>query len=254
MTAQTKSASLIPKVLGWLGGEYGAELAAQEAFKASHKRTMGMVPGETMLMKLKMGVDPFMSVKKRKGLRNAYFNPTKDEISYDPDVLNKPGVLAHEFGHKLIHEGKAGILMKLLQDYGYGPSKILGPVASIPATVALTRAYGRNPIMGGLIGAGTGGVLSLPYLLPEWKATDIAKKRYLRWRMFQRKQNEETMNRAFYTYLAAAIGAPVGLGIATGMEKSKFLPDELRFKTVGDAPGKNVLKQLGKWFRLLGRK
>ena len=76
------------------------------------------------------------------------------------------------------------------------------------------------------------------YLLPEWKASQLANERYLKWKLLSRRQNKETLKDALGTYLATALAGPVGLGFVTGLEKRK-----------GAGPG--LLRRLGKLFRLI---
>ena len=237
-----QSHSVVPKILGYLGGAAASGGITAKQLIEDLNETSGMVPGESMLMKLMMGVNPTFPIYKARGINNAYYNPLDDEAVYDTK-FNKPGIIAHELGHKLIHEGESGLVLKLMQDYLYGPSQILGPIAAAAATPALTRALGKNPVAGALAGLAAGGVGAAGYLYPEYEASRLAKERYLKWRLFGKEDNSALLDSAYNTYLAAALGGPTALGIITGIQESKLKKS-----------GLGVLKRLGSVFRAIARK
>ena len=241
--------SYLAKLTGHTGGQVAGSVGSQSWMLNELEDTAGMLPGEVMLMKLKMGINPFTPVVKRPGLGNAYYTEGPPEhIAYDPK-FGKPGILAHEVGHKLIADGKAGMIMKFLQDNLYSPSRAISPLLSIPATLYNVRKFGRmgNPWSGAAIGVGTSGLLGAGHILPEWKASALAKERYLDDRPGG-GQNSTLLNAALSTYLAGQMSGPAVLGALTSIERSKSLPEFLRMKE-GDAliaPG--LLKRLTKLF------
>ena len=242
--------SLAGKLVASGTSNVAANVGAQSWILNELGDTSGMLPGEVMWMKLKMGINPFTPVKIKPGLGNAYYTEGPPEhIAYDP-MFGKPGILAHEMGHKLIHDGQAGIVMKFLQDKLYGPSKKLSPFAAVPATLYNVRKFGRmgNPLAGAAIGAGTAGLLGAGHLLPEWKASALAKERYLSDR-FNEKQNNMLLNAALATYLTDQMAGPAALGALTSVENSKFLPKILRTTKEDALIAPGMLKRLTKLFQ-----
>ena len=240
---------------GHTGGQVAGSLGSQSWMLNELANTPDMLPGEMMYMKLKMGINPFLPVISTPGLNNAYYFPDvegipiPEHINYDPK-FGKPGILAHEVGHKLIADGKAGAVMKFLQDKIYGPSRGISPIIALPATLYNVRRFGKmgNPWSGAGIGAGTSGLLGLGHILPEWKASALAKERYLEDR-FQEKQNNTLLASALSTYLAGQMSGPAVLGALTSMERSKFLPKILRMNEADAVMAPGLLNRLTKLFR-----
>ena len=233
-----------------VAGNVAATTAAGSWIQHELENTSGMLPGEMMMMKLKMGVNPFLPVKVRPGLGNAYYTEGPPEhIAYDP-TFGKPGILAHELGHKLIYDGKAGVIMKFLQDKLYAPSRALSSTAALPVTLYNVRKFGRmgNPLSGAAIGAGTSGLAGAGHLLPEWKASALAKEHYLSDR-FNESQNNTLLNAALTTYLADQMAGPAALGALTSVENSKFLPKLLRTTKEDALIAPGMLKRLTKLFQ-----
>lgn len=247
--AGVPAAPLALKLMGHSAGTAAGGAGSAGWMLHELENTPGLLPGEVAYMKLKMGINPFLPVVKKPGLNNAYYSKGPPEhIAYDPR-FGKPGILAHEVGHKMIADGRAGVLMKFLQDNLYGPSRAYSPLVSVPATMYAVRRFGRmgNPWSGAALGAGTSGVLGLGHILPEWKASNLAKKHYLEDR-FGESRNNRLLNAALSTYLTSQMAGPALMGAITAMERSDRLSSIFRVPKDDAIVAPGLLKRLSKLF------
>ncbi len=147
---------------------------------------------------------------------NAYYDPSRHEISATHNLTWKPGIMAHELGHAKLQETPG--LVGALQRHVYTPTALMqnlfGGLASNMGAYYLTKNE-DDPTRGALKGFGVGAVTNAGILVPEFEASRLGVANLLKSKQLtsgQKLKSSLALAPAFLTYLGLTAGAPALVG------------------------------------------